>query len=73
MRNDKGGPLEPFNDVGHGEGLARTRYAQKSLVLVVFFERADQGIDRLGLIALRLVIGDKLEFHQLGQAVKLRT
>ncbi len=63
VREDEGGALEFFDDLGHGEGLAGAGDAEEDLV---FFSGADTGDefgDGTGLVALGLVGGGELEVH----------
>ena len=46
----KGGPLDLFDDLGHGEGLARAGDAQQRLLVQPHLQSAGQGLDGLRLI-----------------------
>lgn len=59
----KGRPVDARDDVGHGEGLARTGDAQQRLVMVAAQKPLDQSVDGLRLIAGRLIFGMQLEIH----------
>ena len=60
---DQGGPVQGFDDLGHGEGFARAGDAEENLVFVARFDAADQLVDGLGLVAAGLVSGRKFEVH----------
>ena len=46
----KGGPLDLFDDLGHGEGLARAGDAQQRLLVQPHLQSAGEGLDGLRLI-----------------------
>jgi hypothetical protein len=48
---NKGGPLCPGNDVGHGKGLAGTGNTEEYLVLVAFLQGTGEGLNGLRLVA----------------------
>ena len=62
VSKDKGGPVQPGNDVCHGKGLARAGYAQKHLLVYSVFNGADQALNGLRLVACGPVIRNKFEF-----------
>ena len=64
MRHDQRRLLHALDNLGDSEGLAGAGRAQQRLARVALFEALDQLVDRLGLIAGRLEIGD--EFKLLG-------
>src|SRR5690606_35385422 len=51
VRQDQGGALSLFNDLGHGEGLARAGDAQENLILLALIGLVDQFGDGGGLVA----------------------
>ncbi len=58
---DQGRALHRLDHLGGGEGLARAGDPKQHLVALAVFQAFDQGGDRLGLIAGRLVLGDDLQ------------
>src|ERR1017187_6858274 len=58
MRQDQRGAIQFLDDLGHGEGLARSGNSQQHLVFVAIEDAARQRLDRLPLVALRLVRTD---------------
>ena len=59
----QGGPLDRLDDLGHGEGLARTGDAQQGLLIQPVFDACRQGGNGLGLIACRLIFADHFKFR----------
>ena len=57
MREDEGGALDLFDDLGHGEGLAGAGDAEEDLVLFSGGEAGDELGDGAGLVSLGLVGG----------------
>ena len=55
--------VEFGDDVGHREGLSRTRHAQQRVVLRAVADRADELRNSLRLVARRGVIGYEFEIH----------
>ena len=53
--DDQRGLVEGLDDIGHGEGLARARHAQQGLKLIALLKALYQLLDRLRLIAGRLI------------------
>ena len=49
------------NHIGHREGLARSGNAEQNLVSFISFNSGNQLVDCLGLVTLRLKIGDEPE------------
>ncbi len=62
--DDERGALRALDHGGDREGLARTRDAEQDLILRALVEPADERVNRLRLIALRLEVGTKLEWHK---------
>ena len=58
VRHDQRGAIQLLDDLGHREGLARAGDSQQHLVLVAIQDAAGQRLDRLSLVALRLVRTD---------------
>ena len=63
VRQHERRPVHSLDDLGHGEGLARSRDPEQNLVLLAVVDPADEGRDGLALIPLRLVITDQFEIH----------
>ena len=63
VADDEDRPLAARDDVGHREGLAGAGHAEERLVPVPRAYRADKRLDRLGLVAGRLVVGAELKKH----------
>ena len=57
--------IEPLDDLGHGEGLARAGHPQQHLVLFTVRQAAAERLDGRALVALRLVIAVQFEIHIL--------
>ncbi len=55
VRDHQGRPVDPLDDVGHGEGLARAGDPQQHLVFGALVQAVDQGLDGLRLVAGGLV------------------
>jgi len=66
VREDQRGAVGLLDQLGHGEGLARARYAKQHLMLFTGFQAAIELLDRRGLIPARLVVAVQLEFHEEG-------
>src|SRR5260370_3298920 len=66
MREDQRGTLGLLNQLCHGEGLARTRYAKKHLMLFTGFHAAIYRLDRRWSVHARLGIAVQPEFHEEG-------
>ncbi len=49
------GPLHPRHHIGDGEGFARAGRAEQNLVAFALLETGDQRINRLRLVAGRLI------------------
>src|SRR5262249_43458484 len=66
VRDDQGRSLNLLDHARRGEGLAAAGDAEQDLVLVAALQPRDQLLDRLGLVAARLELGDHLEraFHR---------
>ena len=62
MTEDEGGAVPVGDDIGHREGLTRTRHAEQHLGLVASLKSFRQLSDGLGLVACRLVVGNQLIF-----------
>jgi hypothetical protein len=63
VREDEGGALQLFDDLGHGEGLAGAGDAEEDLILFSGVDTGDELGDGSGLVALGLVGGGELEVH----------
>ena len=63
MRQDEGGALEVFDDLGNGEGLAGTGDAEEDLIFFSGVNAGDELGDGARLIALGLVGGRELKVH----------
>ena len=61
VRQDKRWPIEPRNDIRHGEGLARSGHAEKHLLVQSCLQTLYKALDRLRLISGRLKGGRQLE------------
>src|SRR5574337_260859 len=61
--NDQRRAFDRSDDVRHSKGLARTCYPQEYLVRPVLQAPVNQLPDRLGLIALWLIVADELEIR----------
>ncbi len=61
----QGRTLQALYDVGHREGLARTRHAEQRDVAHALAQGRTELVDRFGLVAGWLVVGFELEFHRL--------
>jgi len=61
VADDQGRPLDPLDDVGHGERLAGAGHAQKGLAASALGEAPDERIDGLGLVALGLEFRHQVE------------
>ena len=57
MGDDQGRLVQGRDDIGHREGLARPRDAQKGLELVAFPESPDQVFDGGRLVSRGLIFG----------------
>lgn len=55
VRDDERGLIILGDDLGHRECLARTRHAEQNLMLFASFESCGDFLDRLRLVARRLV------------------
>src|SRR2546423_14453108 len=62
--DDERGALRALDDGGDREGLARTRDAEKDLILHALVESAPERVNRLRLIPLRLEVGTKFKRHK---------
>ncbi|MBT9149380.1 MAG: hypothetical protein DDT28_00803 [Dehalococcoidia bacterium] len=72
VRENQGGFLHLGDDIGDGEGLARSGYAEQDLMLVPVPEPGDELLDRLGLIAGGVEVGGKFKFgHSLAPCFAL--
>ena len=60
-RQDQRRSLNGLDDVGDGKGLAGTRDAEQGLVRETRLQAIDQRLDRLRLIARRLITGNNLK------------
>jgi hypothetical protein len=65
VREDEGGALQLFDDLGHGEGLAGAGDAEEDLILLSGVDAGDEFGDGSGLVALGFVGGGELEVHTL--------
>jgi hypothetical protein len=63
VREDEGGALQLFDDLGHGEGLAGAGDAEEDLIFFSGVDTGDEFGDGSGLVALGLVGGGELEVH----------
>ncbi len=63
VREDEGGAVELFDDLGHREGLAGAGDTEEDLVFFAGVQTGDELADGSGLVALRLVGGGELEVH----------
>ena len=69
---DKGGPVQPGNDVCHSKGLARAGNAKQHLLVYPVFYSHDQTVYGLGLVSGRSVIRYQFElFHTMLQKYPL--
>ena len=59
---DQGGTLDLLDDLGHGEGLARSGDAQQRLLVQPHLDTPGQGLNSLGLVPAGLVFRNHLEF-----------
>jgi len=66
VRQNQRGTIGLFNQLGHGERLARAGNAKKHLLLLAGIEAAIELVNRRGLVAARLIIAVQLEFHGMG-------
>src|SRR5260370_7671153 len=66
VREHQRGTVGLLDQLGHGEGLARTRYAKQHLMLFTCFQTAIELLDRRWLVPARLVIAVQPEFHEEG-------
>ena len=62
--HDEGGAVGGFDDLGHGEGLARSGDAEQDLVLLAIEDTAQERLDGSGLVAAGFVVADELEIHK---------
>src|SRR5262249_30877693 len=60
-RDDERRPVDACDDVRHRERLARAGDAEQDLMASAFLDPADELLDRLRLVALRLEIGHDLK------------
>ena len=63
MAQDQGRPLEPFYDIGHGEGLPGARDSQQGNIVHALLQGLAQLVDGFRLVAGRAVCGFYLELH----------
>ena len=61
VRHHQRRPVDARDALGHRERLARTGHAEQHLVLVAALEALGQLVDRPGLIAAKLEVGDQFE------------
>ena len=61
VRNDQRGPVDVFDDIGHGKRLARAGDAQQGLVLGAGQKAGGQLFNRLRLVASRRIIGNEFK------------
>ena len=65
MAQDEGRAVYALDDIGHSESLARAGDAEKRLGRSTAVDACDKLVDRLWLVARRLVRGVELEIHNL--------
>ena len=58
----QGGALDPFNDLGHGEGLTTAGDALEGLLVQTQFNPPGNGVNGLRLIAGRFIRADNFKF-----------
>src|SRR5690606_37340002 len=63
VTEDERGAVAPRDDVGHGKGLARARYAQQGLVLFTTKDALCQLFNCCGLVSCGFVLTDQTELH----------
>ena len=72
VRHHQRRPVHPRDALRHRERLARAGDAEQHLVLVAAVQPLDQLVDRAGLVAAKLEVGDQLEAVVLGGMVRSR-
>ena len=65
MGQHQGGPLDPLDDLGHGEGLAGAGDAQQHLLLQSVLDALRQGRDGLGLVAGGFIFRNDFKFRHI--------
>ena len=74
MRNNQSRPLQPLDDIRHGERLAGSGDPQQRLILVPRLKTRYQLLDGLGLITCGLELRMQFEFHvALPPGTRMRT
>ena len=63
VRQNERRPADLLDDLGHGEGLARARYAKQYLMLVAVVNASCQLFDSGYLIAARAIVHHQMKRH----------